>query len=236
MTKLNSCEAPMDPNFVEIIKLLNNNNIPYWVCCGTLLGLIRDKKLIPWDHDIDIGIFSQDTKKTTLINLMVSSGYKLKDQGNELDYITFTKSGGREVDFNLFNLLPKSNLVYAHIGNIPYQRVTSILETIAKLKKYKGKSVFTAKLLHYSLNLFQNILVKLLKKSGKFFLAVAYTTPVNLLKEFDYLEISDVKIRMPSKYKSVLEYVYGSDWKVPKKDFSWSADCPSSIISKSKFR
>ena len=89
---------------------------------------------------------------------------------------------------------------------------------------------------YYSLNFFQNILVKLLKKFGKYYLAVAYTTQANLLIEFDYLEISDVKIRIPSKYESVLEYVYGSDWKVPKKDYSWDTNCPSSIISKSKFR
>ena len=87
----------MDQNFVEIIKLLNNENISYWVSNGTLLGLIRDKKLIPWDHDIDIGIFRKDISKTTLIDLMISNGYKIKDkdywedQGYELDYITFTK-------------------------------------------------------------------------------------------------------------------------------------------------
>ena len=167
---------------------------------------------------------------------MISNGYKIKDKGYEHDYITFTKRGGREIDFNFYNLLPKSNLVYSHVGDIQRREVTLILDKIAKLKKYKVKSFYIRKLLHYSLNLFQNILVKLLKKSGNFFLAVAYTTPANLLIEFDYLEISDVKIRMPSKYESVLEYVYGSDWKVPKKDYSLANDCPSSIISKSKFR
>ena len=58
----------MDQNFVETIKLLNNNKISYWVSAGTLLGLIRDKQLMPWDHDIDIGIFGQDIKKTILID------------------------------------------------------------------------------------------------------------------------------------------------------------------------
>jgi len=236
MTKLNSCEAPIDPNFVETIKLLNNNNVSYWVCNGTLLGLIRDKQLIPWDHDIDIAIFRKDISKTTIMNLMMSNGYKIKDQGFELDYITFSKRGGRDVDFNFYNLLPKSNLVYAHVANFPRRNLTSILDTIAKLKTYKGKSVYIEKLLYYSLNFFQNTLVKLLKKSGKYFVAVAYTTPANLLIQFDYIEISGIKIRMPSKYGSFLEYTYGSDWKVPNKDFSWSADSPSSIFSKSRFR
>ena len=89
---------------------------------------------------------------------------------------------------------------------------------------------------YYSLNFFQNILVKLLKKFGKYYLAVAYTTQANLLIEFDYLEISGIKIRMPSKYESVLKYVYGPDWKIPNKDYLWYSDSPSSIDSKSRFR
>ena len=224
----------MDQNFVEIIRLLNNEKISYWVCHGTLLGLIRDNQLIPWDHDIDIGIFRQDIRKTTIIDLMMSNDYKIREQ--YCDCITFTKGDGRQVDFNFYSLLPKSNLVYTHQGNIPRPRVTSFLDIIAKLKKYKGKSVYIAKLLHYSLNLFQNILMKLLKKSGKYYLAVAYTTPENLLTEFDYIQISGVKIRVPSEYESVLEYVYGSDWKIPKKEFFWAADCQSTLVSKSRFR
>ena len=37
-----------------LADILNSNNIPYWICHGTLLGIIRDSQLIPWDHDIDI--------------------------------------------------------------------------------------------------------------------------------------------------------------------------------------
>ena len=226
----------MDQNFVEIIRLLNNEKISYWVSNGTLLGLIRDKKLIPWDHDIDIGIFRKDISKTTLIDLMTNNNYEIIDVGYNDDSLSFTKGDGRQVDFNFYNFLPKSNLAYSHQGNIPRQEVTSILYTVSKLKKYKGKNVYIEKLLHYSLNFFQNILMKLLKKSGKYYLSVAYTTPVKLLIEFDHLEISGIKIRVPSKYGSVLKYVYGPDWKIPNKDYLWYSDSPSSIDSKSRFR
>ena len=38
------------------IKILEKNNIPYWVDEGTLLGIIRDGDLLPWDHDADMGV------------------------------------------------------------------------------------------------------------------------------------------------------------------------------------
>ena len=53
--KINS-NKKIDQNLVSLINILTENKINYWICHGTLLGIIRDKKLIPWDHDIDIGV------------------------------------------------------------------------------------------------------------------------------------------------------------------------------------
>lgn len=44
----------------KVHNILNENNIPYFAICGTLLGVIRDREIIPWDDDIDIGILSED--------------------------------------------------------------------------------------------------------------------------------------------------------------------------------
>ena len=57
----------LDPNFITVINLLNENNIPYWLCQGTLLGIIRDNKLIEWDHDIDIAVWSGVVEKNILL-------------------------------------------------------------------------------------------------------------------------------------------------------------------------
>jgi phosphorylcholine metabolism protein LicD len=42
---------------------LNKYNIPYFLEGGTLLGIVRDGDLLPWDHDVDISINYQYAKK-----------------------------------------------------------------------------------------------------------------------------------------------------------------------------
>ena len=50
-------KSKIDQNLIETIGILEKNDIPYWLCQGTLLGIIRDDELIPWDHDIDIAVW-----------------------------------------------------------------------------------------------------------------------------------------------------------------------------------
>ena len=37
-----------------IKHVLENNNIPYFITYGTLLGAVRHRGFIPWDDDIDV--------------------------------------------------------------------------------------------------------------------------------------------------------------------------------------
>ena len=53
----------IDEQLNWIINVLEKNKIDYIIDSGTLLGIIREGKLMKWDKDIDITIFEKDIKK-----------------------------------------------------------------------------------------------------------------------------------------------------------------------------
>lgn len=50
--------------YLELLSVLdgylNRIGVPYWLEWGTLLGCVRDEKMIPWDRDMDVGILHDD--------------------------------------------------------------------------------------------------------------------------------------------------------------------------------
>ncbi len=50
------------------VAVMNETNIDFWIEGGTLLGALRDQKLIPWDHDLDFGMkYQSDAQMKQLI-------------------------------------------------------------------------------------------------------------------------------------------------------------------------
>ena len=63
----------------KVCGILDKNNIPYVLEGGTLLGIVRENRLLPWDNDLDITIIEQDMDR--VLNIRWSfwwAGYKLR--------------------------------------------------------------------------------------------------------------------------------------------------------------
>ena len=63
----------------NVCGILDNNNIPYILEGGTLLGIVRENRLLPWDNDLDLTIIEQDMDRVLKLRREFWwAGYKIR--------------------------------------------------------------------------------------------------------------------------------------------------------------
>lgn len=224
----NYSKSQTDNNLKEVIYLLNTSKINYWLCQGTLLGIIRDNELIPWDHDIDIAVWKQKGLKEKFKKIMKENNYQLKNKYviND-DLLTFIKNGGREVDINFYEKKNSDDDSIAFVRwFVPKNFLMKLVEAISESNNYSGKGKWLIRKFNFCASLFTTLRIKLIEKN-KFYKQIGYTTPYKLLKEFKDLKFKDIIVRIPRLSEEYLQYVYGKNWKKPLKDYNWVKDSPS---------
>lgn len=62
--KLTGKHADLAYRFLkEASDILYANQVRFCVDSGTLLGIIREDRLLPWDNDLDFSVFSEDSER-----------------------------------------------------------------------------------------------------------------------------------------------------------------------------
>ena len=220
----------LDKNFILAIKILNQKKIDYWICHGTLLGLVRDKKLIKWDNDIDIGVLKSSKNRRIIKTLFEKKGFKkqkkyFKDDG----LMTFKRKGGREVDINFYEPLKKSNFEEKMIITewyVPKNLICKLIDAISNSNNYDGKFKIIIKKFSFFENIFQDVR-NYLSKRNLFYKKQGYAHPIRFIKKKKILSFGKLKLMIPKEAEKYLEHIYGRDWKKPKKDYVWYNDSPS---------
>jgi len=80
----------------DVTNILDKNHIDYWLEGGTLLGVIRENRLLPWDNDMDISI-KEDYLDKLLISLKQLKGYRIRTKTFLKDNDPFIKDKVRIV-------------------------------------------------------------------------------------------------------------------------------------------
>jgi phosphorylcholine metabolism protein LicD len=76
----------------DVLDFCDSQNIDYYLEGGTLLGLVRDGELLPWDHDIDLSISVNDVEKFVANKkLLAKKGYRLTSRKIHEDIGGFKK-------------------------------------------------------------------------------------------------------------------------------------------------
>ena len=82
----------------DVSAVLEKNHIEFWLESGTLLGIVRENRLLPWDNDVDISIKEEYVDKLlSSLSEISSLGYRVRSKTFENDSSPFKKGVTRIV-------------------------------------------------------------------------------------------------------------------------------------------
>ncbi len=122
---------------LDFDKICKQNNILYWLDFGTLIGAIRHKGFIPWDDDIDLGIFRKDYEK---IMDVVNNNTINPDV-----YATYNKDGifikikhkmCEDLFLDLFPVDEYGEIISTEEQLKETQKIQTIITKLRKIRKY----------------------------------------------------------------------------------------------------
>ena len=209
-----------DNNFIEAIKILNSLKIDYWICHGTLLGIIRNKSPLTWDPDIDIGVWKKDLNLNKIITEFKKKGFLKKKKFFLNDnLLTFSKFGNRDIDINLYEISNNKNFAYQRhfaIKNL-FMRLIYILSVA---NNYSGRHKFLVSKIKILKPLFL-ILKNFFIKKKIFYSTAGFFTPKKYFKFKKKIFYHEISVPIPYKYAEYLKCIYGKNWRKPQKNYNW---------------
>ena len=190
---------------IEILNktcvMLDSVGAEFWICNGTLLGLVRDNKLIPWDNDLDIAVF-KDSKRTEIIKALSNAGYELIDDGHGSSYVTFAYFH-QKIDINFFELNE------------------DLLESLWQVNKLSGIPGFLTRVL--------SRIRFAIPRIGFLWELEGYSVPIKYIFPIGQVAIGSYLFKIPQNAESVLEHTYGSGWKTPKQNYNWRVEGANNV-------
>lgn len=94
-------------NLKDFVQILEDFNVEYYLFYGTLLGIYRDKRLIEYDHDVDIAI--KASEKNFLFEIFhnfETHGFEIKRITCNSDVVSFTRDN-EYIDLYVLNPITK---------------------------------------------------------------------------------------------------------------------------------
>lgn len=160
---------------IELDRVLKENNLSYFLIGGSVLGAVRHKGFIPWDDDIDIGLYRKDFEKMEKI---IKSSLK-----NNIKYFEVGCVNRKAPPIGLITDWSGKNesLKYAHsidifpIDNVPdnkvLRKIQNVFSLIYHLSIYRKPAKNRGKLAYYFtkgiLKIFPDFLLDFLQTLSK---------------------------------------------------------------------
>ena len=215
-------EETVVKNLRDIKDLFDKHAISYWLDSGTLLGAVRDGKLIEWDSDVDLGVWDND------VHRIISIFPEFNRRG--FDIVLNRKLGVMEITrFNtkIWFCLYRRKGDYAWVVWLIrkgkwIEKIADRFKDISNVRAYvRHKESFVRKVKYLS-----SLLPSTLKQLVTYIAWITYcrvsfifpiVVPKRYFEKLSTIRFYGIVFSIPSEVEKYLEYRYGSDWKTPKR-------------------
>ena len=224
----------MESVLFKAIDILEALKIDYWVTDGTLLGIVRENRILPWDSDVDLGVWKSEVSTSEIVNIFKANGFHYIEVLPVMDSLHF-RMDDVQLDINVYT---------EHDGETSVKWASNPVGTVDKLIVQITSKIFENDKISHIHNKEKEPAVILAIRSVLFFVAFFLTKGMrekmyefarsrylylgcaypNELMSTKKIIFKQKEIRVPLKCEEYLQLTYGEDWQTPNRDFNWEED------------
>ena len=225
-------------NLKDIKEVFDKFAVDYWLDLGTLLGAVRDRMILPWDDDVDVGVREESWAKIlSVVSEFKTRGFYVEVNDWRLNksfvyrYITLYRWGWFMgiYPYRLLknkiavrpdireSFLTRSLMLLYHLLFLNKAHVTSKNESLLKIAEKLINSIPDRIKNPFSSVVF--FILSILRKTAlEYYLVVI---PKRHFETLDTIDFYGTTFSIPSDVEKYLECRYGKDWRIPKKEWKW---------------
>ena len=217
------------------VEILENLNIPYWLDCGTLLGIVRENHLLSWETDIDIGVLQKNLKDTDVLNIVKKAtmdGFQVNVYKSFIsicknDLVFDIKIYTQHNNYVVEEKLQPKNLISSAIGfllhsfssefyldrkgrNLFNKIIINLIKILTKIIPFKIRLLISRPFYY----LYKNFLT----------IDISEAIPEVFIEEFVELNFLEKLYLVPKDKEEYLAFRYGNNWTEPNQNWITEKD------------